>query len=543
MKVFIQALSFIVLLSIQPYVEGTDIEDCEVDEDYVCEELDEEEELEEIEEEIEEDEENEEYEDVADESAETLPPENSEHDEGEESNDRNDNAEESNETEDEAPSEEESEQEESALEENDKLPEQREVVEEEVIYETMSVRNSSLSTTHTPIGESPFSAGTLRLETRNTAYFYGILNLVASNEFKIDIQLPAEIPVEQFAQSITSASIQMGSRSRQVSKNDFIIVQDQNKITLNTQYSSNIFEWLLNIIGLFGRDREVTLRIDADLRALNFEDGMLPPHPNKALPFSSTFTLDRGGAPGVAHRTLQTWNSEVVFHDDDDNSLPVENGLPVIELPFNNGGNAFQFLDYVSVRNVFTGEMSDNAQFIATRNDVVEQNHLQKPGDYVLKVGGTDQSGTSLRVKEAIVRVKPGNVYFEHVPRAFNFVDVPVNDQSAIHTRQEEHSHLKVVDESGEVTPTWSVHAALERPLTSTAHSEVVLPEAIVFVNENKEKTVLSSSSILVYRPNHDGIEHPIQWNDDVGVLLQTAPYQRVGQFEGSVRWTLVNAP
>ncbi|GAK09256.1 hypothetical protein [Geomicrobium sp. JCM 19038] len=519
MKVFIQAISFIVLLSIQPYVEGTDIEDCEVDEDYVCEELDEEEELKEIEE----NKENEENEDVADEIAETLPSENSEHDEGEESNDRNDNAEESNETEAEAPSEEESEQEENAPEENNELPEQREVVEQEVIYETMSVRNSSLSTTHTPMGDHTFSAGTLRLETKNTAYFYGLLNLVASNEFKIDIQLPAEIPVEQFAQSITSASIQMGSRSRQINKNDFIVVQGQNIITLNTQFSSNIFEWLLNIIGLIGRDREVTLRIDADLKAMNFEDGLLPPHPNKALPFSSTFTLERGGAPGVSHLTLQTWNSEIVFHDHDGSLLPLENGLPVIELPFNNDGEPFQFLDYVSARNVFTGELSNNAQFVATHNEVVEQDHLQRPGDYVLKAGGTDQSGTSLRVKEAIVRVQPGNVYFENVPTAFNFGNVPVNDQSAIHTRQQGHSHLNVVDETGEHSPSWRVHATLEKPLTSMLHSEVVLPEAIVFVNKNKEKTVLSNSSILVYKPTHNGLEHPIQWQIDEGVLLQTA--------------------
>ncbi|MBM7632454.1 hypothetical protein [Geomicrobium sediminis] len=540
MKVFIQSLSLILLLSIQPYVEGTELEDCEVDdEDYVCEELDEEEILEDIEEY----EENEEQEDIVDQIDESLLPENREHDEGEESIDHTENPEETIEKEDEAPAEDEVEQEENAPEEDDEPSIEREVIEQEVMYETMNVRNSSLSLAHTPMGDHTFSAGTLRLETRNTAYFYGLLNLVASNEFKIDIQLPAEIPVEQFAQSITSASIQMGSRSRQINKNDFIVVQGQNKITLNTQYSSNIFEWLLNIIGLIGRDREVTLRIDADLKAMNFEDDLLPPHPNKALPFSSTFTLDRGGAPGVSHRTLQTWNSEIEFHDHDGSLLPLENGLPVIELPFNNDGEPFQFLDYVSVRNVFTGELSNNAQFVATHNEVVEQDHLQRPGDYGLKVGGKDQSGTSLRVKEAIIRVKPGNVYFENVPMAFNFGDVPVNDQSAIHTRQQGHGHLNVVDETGEHSPSWRVHAALEKPLTSMLHSEVVLPEAIVFVNKNKEKTVLSNSSILVYKPTHNGVEHPIQWQIDEGVLLQTAPHQRVGSFEGSVRWTLVNAP
>ncbi|GAK01175.1 hypothetical protein [Geomicrobium sp. JCM 19055] len=485
MKVFIQSLSLILLLSIQPYVEGTELEDCEVDdEDYVCEELEEEEIHEEIEE-------NEEQEDIVDQIDESLPAENRDHDEGEESIDHTENPEETIEKEDEAPAEDEIEQEENVPEEDEEPLVEREVIEQEVLYETMNVRNSSLSLTHTPMGDYTFSAGTLRLETKNTAYFYGILNLVASNEFKIDIQLPAEIPVEQFAQSITSASIQMGSRSRQINKNDFIVVQGQNKITLNTQYSSNIFEWLLNIIGLIGRDREVTLRIDADLKAMNFEDGLLPPHPNKALPFSSTFTLDRGGVPGVSHRTLQTWNSEIVFHNHDGSSLPLENGLPVIELPFNNDGEPFQFLDYVSVRNVFTGELSNNAQFIATRNDVVDQDHLQRPGDYSLKVGGTDQSGTSLRVKEAIVRVQPGNVYFENVPTAFNFGSVPVNDQSTIHTRQQGHSHLNVVDETGEHSPSWRVHAALEKPLTSMLHSEVVLPEAIVFVNKNKEKNGL----------------------------------------------------
>ncbi|WP_059106011.1 WxL domain-containing protein [Shouchella shacheensis] len=395
--------------------------------------------------------------------------------------------------------------------------------------------NSTFSANHASKSNDIWEAGSLTTE------WGGTVRIHRDFTFRITLQLPTELNASAYKEAITESTIRIEEQTLAVSKEEYQVNSSANAISFATNdVSPGLLDNLREAICSQSSGPphlEVGLTTKADLSLLDLEGGKLPPHPEKQLAFGVSFSSVQSNHSVSA--TVPTWNAKIKMGPD----LPIENGLPVIEIPL---GGPFDFRDYTSAINHFTGEALASMSLEDVINEVVLDDHLYRPGDYLLRIAGTAEN-KSLSPIDAIVRVQGGTLSFAHVPSTLEFEEGTIQSTNAAYKRKDQDWSIVIQDLRGPNQPMWSLGASIREPLTSTTDATRTLDDALVFVDASGHAIPLGANNVEIARgdvsPSAGG-EHHLGWPTERGFQLHVPPgsvYQ--DQYNTTIHWTLSSAP
>lgn len=181
--------------------------------------------------------------------------------------------------------------------------------------------------------------------------------------------------------------------------------------------------------------------------------------------------------------------------------------------------------------NVNTGEN------LTSHIEVKETNLQKDTGAYT----ATLQIGTL--TKDITIQVT-GELKFNQIPTSFSFETISLQNQKNIAKRNDSFA-MSVQDSRGSGSK-FRVTAAINSPLTSTTNSDHTLPNGLIFVDGNGEKTTLSNEPVTVFTSN--GAEElivPVDWEENQGILVEADTSEAYADeaYETTIEWTLTDAP
>ncbi len=114
--------------------------------------------------------------------------------------------------------------------------------------------------------------------------------------------------------------------------------------------------------------------------------------------------------------------------------------------------------------------------------------------------------------------IYPGDLSIESATEILTFTLEPISSSPTLCPRS---STLKVVVNDSRITPTnWKLYATINHELQS--QNGHILTNGLVYIDENNNLTILSSTPTLVYtQPTITTGETEVEWPDDEGILLQ----------------------
>ena len=135
--------------------------------------------------------------------------------------------------------------------------------------------------------------------------------------------------------------------------------------------------------------------------------------------------------------------------------------------------------------------------------------------------------------------VYTGEIILDEATKIVNFNLSPIKTNPILCPRLNE-LYVEVID-SRAVSSNWELYASINHDLTSNTGE--VLKDSLVFVDENENLTVLSSTPTLVYTgQNNDGSTKltKVIWDDDKGILLKISDAIKEGmEYSAIITWSL----
>lgn len=161
-------------------------------------------------------------------------------------------------------------------------------------------------------------------------------------------------------------------------------------------------------------------------------------------------------------------------------------------------------------------------------------------GMHQVTVYAVDDSGRKSNVEEVTVYVK-GKLSFVHVPETVSFEVMQIQNQSSYSKRNNDWDIL--VEDTRGAGSSWRLTATLTEEFSdSQGH---FLKDALKFVNEDgNEITMALGLETDVYEMvTQDEQNIAIKWASDKGILLKIDPFVYIGNYNGKINWSLIDAP
>ena len=150
---------------------------------------------------------------------------------------------------------------------------------------------------------------------------------------------------------------------------------------------------------------------------------------------------------------------------------------------------------------------------------------------------GYRSQSTTVTVLEAVLK-------FHSVPEILAFQSTKISSKPTYIKREDSNWNIQVWDTRGEGS-TWRLLAEAKEPLTSVENPSHTLPNALIYIDENKNEYSLTNGPVEVYKGT-TGSETiiPVHWSDNTGPFIyvhSTDVYAET--YTTQINWTLVDAP
>ena len=199
---------------------------------------------------------------------------------------------------------------------------------------------------------------------------------------------------------------------------------------------------------------------------------------------------------------------------------------------------------------VINGTTLGLASILIEYNDEVTTIIADNNGDFIYEYDSPLPIGTviTFNVKESnnliyhtkkITIVYSGELVVENIPEIISFVLKPIST-SPILCPKSDAINIKVTDSRVNST-IWHLYVNITHDLISSKDN--VLKDSLVFLNENNEINILSTTKMLVYTGEENGGTTKITnivWSANEGILLQpTSPIINNNEYTTNVVWTI----
>lgn len=147
------------------------------------------------------------------------------------------------------------------------------------------------------------------------------------------------------------------------------------------------------------------------------------------------------------------------------------------------------------------------------------------------------------KLGKATISAPDGKLSFHFIPETLVFETTELPTQRTRINRQNPNWGMEVKDTRRERSA-WKIHAQAA-PLTSVENTLHQLPNALIYMDEQQNKSIISSEAITVFSSEGGPDEITrVQWKENEGPLIQVGPGEAVpGEYETMITWTLVDAP
>ena len=136
-----------------------------------------------------------------------------------------------------------------------------------------------------------------------------------------------------------------------------------------------------------------------------------------------------------------------------------------------------------------------------------------------------------------------GNLELRNAPSVIEFQRPIIKDNPVMLGRKEKAITLSVVD-SRAISSNWYLYVSIDKPLT-TPDEKHLLQDSLIFMDENKKITTLSSKPTLIYSgTGNDGNTKTtdITWNETTGILFKVIdPLYNGETYSTLINWRLTN--
>lgn len=136
-----------------------------------------------------------------------------------------------------------------------------------------------------------------------------------------------------------------------------------------------------------------------------------------------------------------------------------------------------------------------------------------------------------------------GNLELRNAPSVIEFQRPIINDNPVMLGRKEKAITLSVVD-SRAISSNWYLYVSIDKPLT-TSDEKHLLQDSLIFMDENKNMTTLSSKPTLIYSgTGNDGNTKTtdITWSEATGILFKVIdPLYNGETYSTLINWKLTN--
>lgn len=132
---------------------------------------------------------------------------------------------------------------------------------------------------------------------------------------------------------------------------------------------------------------------------------------------------------------------------------------------------------------------------------------------------------------------------FKDVPEKMSFNDTKISNRTTLTQRQDPQWKMTVED-TRPTSSNWYVTAKMEEGFKDSKGNLLDSDLLLFRKNGQDDQWINSTSEIIIYEGKSGKDEHDISWSENEGPLIQTAPGTvKVGQYKGTITWSLVDAP
>ncbi|ETD04621.1 hypothetical protein N568_0106930 [Lactococcus garvieae TRF1] len=132
---------------------------------------------------------------------------------------------------------------------------------------------------------------------------------------------------------------------------------------------------------------------------------------------------------------------------------------------------------------------------------------------------------------------------FKEVPEKMSFMDTKISNRTILTQRQDSQWKM-IIEDTRRGTYNWHVTAKMEEGFKDSK-GNILGSDLLLFrKNGQDDQWINSTSETVIYEGKSGTDEHDISWSENEGPLIQTAPGTvKVGQYKGTITWSLVDAP
>lgn len=155
----------------------------------------------------------------------------------------------------------------------------------------------------------------------------------------------------------------------------------------------------------------------------------------------------------------------------------------------------------------------------------------------------SDENGYRSKSTKVIVLLEHV-LKFYNIPETLAFQNTEISSIPTYIKRIDSNWKIQVWDTRGEGS-TWRLLAEATEPLTSVENQSHTLPNALIYIDDNKNEYSLTDGPIEVYK-GENGSESiiPVHWSDNTGPIIYVDSSNVYAEtYTTQITWTLVDAP